>query len=286
MSLTAMKQIEPLDVWKKILEAIFKLPASVVMIKGEWKCGKTDFALRIAEDLLKWHIIEKVGSNIPVTIDEYSYLHGKYTYITNMPTLKQWLWQDRIDKLFIYDESVSSASNRRSMSGLNVAWLDVVSQLSKGKGKLIAICHTEDYLESVFYNPTFLRAEIEKLDKKRAVIHSPLLPDPRTEIYDIPRTKLVFDPYRIATFKNEGEVQANAIGRENSRVLLAWLENPNFGTVGRLHGLHQEQVKRIIVKEIKSLISRGNEEEIRALVTEKDRMSERSGEKALNSLAV
>jgi|SRR3990170_3187571 len=240
-----------MDLWEETLRDVFDLPASVVMIRGTWKTGKTDFSLYIAEELLRLKVIDIVATNIYV-----SNLRESFKFITNIPTLRAFLFNlgDKRKKLYIYDESVSSTSNRRAMSKLNVEWLEIIPELSKGRAKVIAICHTEDYLESVFYNPTFLRAIYTKLDNKRAILESPLLKFPQIKLNDIPRTSLTFDPYRIAVFRHEGDIDIEIKDQATANIIIDWLNDPNFSKIGRIYKMHPNAVRRIVIDEIKRLI--------------------------------
>lgn len=247
--------------WRKILEALFDLPASVVIIlgKGEvWKVGKTDFALKIVESLLEYHIIDKFASNINVKGDRKNgkgrWRREDFHYITDIPNLKHWMFRDRQPKVFINDEALSTTPSRRAMSKLNVKWLEVIPQLSKGNCKLIVISQTEQYLESVFYNPIFLRGVIEKVSLTKAVVRSPLIENGEVFIDHIPRTTFKFDPYEIATFTAEGKLRADSTDDEMNMVL-EWVSHGNMQQVARDRKLHYQQVKRIILAKLRAIFT-------------------------------
>jgi len=127
--------------------------------------------------------------------------------LDDIQSIKLWLFKDHKSKLYIYDEALHSGGKRRAMSKVNVEIaFKIVPQLSKGRAKMIVISQTESYLDSVFYNPVFLKGVILKLSKKRAIFK---LPNSAEEfaVSDIPRTPFNFDPYSISVIKAEKDIE-------------------------------------------------------------------------------
>jgi hypothetical protein len=238
-----------MSLWEGALKTIFDLPASVVIIMGDWKKGKTDFALKIAEELLRFKIIYKFASNI--------YLENPinaFTFINNMDKLKKWSWKDKTPKLFIYDEATSSTPKRRAMSKLNVEWLKYLPQLSKGNIKLLAIVHELHYADSVFYDTLFLKGIFNKIGLKNAYLTSKPFSIERWEFTDIPKTRFKFDPYNIAIFESEGKVSIEDEDSEQMKMLKEFCEHGNYAKIAKPRNLHVQQVKREIIGIIKQLL--------------------------------
>lgn len=176
-----------------ILHRVYGSPASVTKIKGRWKTGKTDFALLLSEILRQEKILSQVASNIDTKGS------GEIEFINDFTRFDIWQFQNNQRKLFIYDEVIESAPGRRAMSGLNVGWVRRIPQLSKARCHLIIIIQTEDVADSVFSIQTFQRGTWIKLDKT-VVVWRGLYAAKSLVINNIPRTRIVFDPYLPATF--------------------------------------------------------------------------------------
>jgi len=231
-----------LERWEYCLNRIFNLPASIVLITGDWKTGKTDFALLLYEELMRLGIIKKGASNI-ITKD------SEIDHVQDMDTLRAWMYGDRIPKLFIYDESITGTPKRRAMSKLNVSWLKhIIPELSKGKGKLVVITQELDFTESVFYHPTFLRGMFRKINKKMATLNSPLL---KTEVtfHDIPRTTIGFDPYLIATFREERTLDTSKL-TEAEKVATLYTQGMGMAEIGKTFNppKNRNAVRRLLIK--------------------------------------
>lgn len=178
--------------FRKVLNRIYGLPASISIITGRWKTGKTDFALLIAECLLELKVIDHVASNIETW-------ESPVEFINSLDRLKYWFFEGKGRKAYLYDETIESSPRRKAMSKLNVAWIQTIPQLSKARGHLICITQEERLTESAFFNPTFCRGVWRKLGLKTAVLHSQLLRE-EYMISGIPRTHFKFKPYQLATF--------------------------------------------------------------------------------------
>jgi hypothetical protein len=240
---------KPLNLWEGSLKTIFDLPASVVIIEGDWRQGKTDFSLFIAQELERLHIIKKFASNVRLSDPPEN-----FSYIDNMNKLKRWSWSDKLSKLMIYDEGTSSTPKRRAMSKLNVEWLTYLPQLSKGNVKLIAICQETKYFDSVFYDTIFCRALFHKINKKTAYLTSKLIDYPRIEFTDIPKSRLNFDPFNIAQFDPEGKIALEDGDSDQIKMLKEFCEHGNYSKIAKPRNLHVQQVKRAIITTIKELL--------------------------------
>ncbi|MEM2971888.1 MAG: hypothetical protein QW270_05645 [Candidatus Bathyarchaeia archaeon] len=191
---------------------IYDSPASITVVRGKWKTGKTDFALRLAWDELKNRlgIITHVASNVKTDV-----VH----YIDNFDDFGLWLFQNRERKAFIYDEAVKSTPSRRAMSQINTKWLEYVPELSKGRCHLIVVTQEEDYTEKLFLHPTFVRAKWIKQEK--TVVD--LIISGELEIHrfkNVPKTTVQFDPYAMALWKLESTTQSLNIVDNDIKIVL------------------------------------------------------------------
>ena len=196
------------NLWESCLRKIYNTPASVTVVTGEWKTGKTDTSLYIAFDELKEKlgIIKKIGTNIKVFKDEkFTELDDRIAYIDNFVDLEMFLFQDKKPKVFIFDEAIKSAPSRKAMSQINTKWLDYVPELSKAKCHLIVVTQSKNYMEKLFLDPIFVRAEWRKINKTTVIL---TILKPTIEIHtfhDVPGTSLKFDPYRQAIWRMHPE---------------------------------------------------------------------------------
>jgi len=252
---------------KRILRKIFP-PASVVVIKGDWKTGKTDYALRLIEWLFDLNIIQKFSSNVwidPEQIDKYNI---PFKFIRSIPSLRKWSippMADKKSKAFIYDEAVSTSPGRRAMSKLNTEWLKLIPELSKGRLKLIVCVHATKYMDSVFLDKTYLRGVINKWARKegeritesyarltypnirspKGVFEQPYLP--------CPRTHFKFDPYRIAEMSIEADMDLDL--DERFKILHDYVyEGKSFTKIAKENRWFPQQVKRKFIDALKILM--------------------------------
>jgi hypothetical protein len=233
---------------EKIICDLFKYQAPIVFITGRFGSGKTDFSLLIAEILLKNHVIQKFGSNIKV-LDHKGY---DYTHITNLVSLKEWLYPKHIHKLFILDEAGINVDRRNPLGKLNRQIRYLGFLLRKFRGKLIFISQRSKDIESTFADTDIWLATFKKFSKTEAILISNVYVDP-IHFYDIPRTSLDFDTYDVALFTSEPDytdLEAKTLER---KILYEWLEHGNYGKIAKAYGLHIQQVKRMILNEVKAL---------------------------------
>ena len=195
--------------WDECLIKLYKeSPASISVISGKWKTGKTDFALFLAIDELhdRLKIVEEVGSNIQT--DDTS-----ITYINNFVDLETWLFRNKRRKVFIFDEALKAAPSRSAMSRLNVKWLEYVPELSKARTHLFIITQEESFMEKLFLHPTFVRARWIKLNLKTVDLISQQF-DGICRFNDVPKTRVSFDPYRIATWQMEPDAEMSVVDND------------------------------------------------------------------------
>lgn len=229
--------------YERILRSLFNGP-SIVIIGGTWKTGKTDFALKISEDLKTLGIITEASSNI----DTFGY----YPQITDLISLKQWLYATRNRKLYIFDEASEHLPNTRGMSGKSVGIKGIIPQISKAHGRMIVIGHNIKKIDSETYDTTWCRALIMKPMKpyvyQPAVVYSPLFPKP-VSIKTISPTKIKFDPYSLAPFTERPEKMVY-FKTEDEQLLWSWAN----GTSAKELGKDNIQINRLTRKFVKNVL--------------------------------
>ena len=227
--------------WETCLRSIYGEPSSITVIIGEWKTGKTDFALHLVEECKRLGLISQAGSNIMCFKDKGCKEPDpeNVRYIDNFLELKTWMYTG-FRKIFIFDEALKSAPSRRAMSRLNTGWMEIQPELSKGRCHLIVIVQTKNFLEKSFIDEAYLRGEWEKPNlrpgnpqyRKVVDLRSRLINWPYYHTFqDLPPTKIFFDPYKSAMWK---EVPEGAqLGNLSIELQIAW----DYG-----HGLSTDDI--------------------------------------------
>ena len=231
----------------RCLLQIYNSPASISVVTGKWKKGKTDFALRLAKDELKDRlgVIKEIGTNIKTESDEIR-------YIDNFQDFEVWAFSNKKRKMLLYDEAIKSTPSRRAMSQLNTKWLEYVPELSKMKCHLVVITQEEAYTEKLFLHPTFIRAKWIKQDLKTVdlIISGK---DQILRFHNIPKTTVKFDPYRIATWKMETE-NILAIEDEDIQIMLDYAHLTSQQIIDKYPSLqHRTEVMRRVKKGIRKV---------------------------------
>lgn len=246
-----------------ILRRLF-FGTSLVIIHGEWKSGKTDFSLLIAELLLLLGLVDKVASNIKTS-------DPRFEHITSMEKLRQWLFADRVKKLWIEDEVSEKLLSRKSMSKENISFQETLPQISKAGARMILIIHSKDIMDKTMFDPVFLKGEFAKFGdeyrpqlRKVARLVSRLFDEPIT-IRNIPRTSVQFDPmerYSMTTLEEGGIDDLSFEGKYKFMFECArdFAEVSNFAVVATRKGVKPMTVKREIAKYIRWSLQRLIEE--------------------------
>jgi hypothetical protein len=189
----SLLQEQKVDTWRVILGKLFKR-TSMVLIEGKWKTGKTAFALFLAEKLLEYKYVSEVASNIDT--------QGTFLLINDTHTLKEWLSSSKRLKLFIFDEANELLPNTGFMKKENISFKAIIPQISKRKGRLIVIGHDISTIDKTLKNSVWCRGVFKKRNLKTAILtaywntHKPI------NIYNIPNTKIPFDPELSASWQD------------------------------------------------------------------------------------
>jgi hypothetical protein len=206
------------DPWDYVINTIYKeTPASISIIEGDWKTGKTDFALHLAVDELRdrRHLVSRVASNIRCFEDQECRIpnSSRVEYIDNFDLLRLFISKPG-RKVFIYDEALKNTPSKRAMTTLNAEWLKVVPELSKGGDRnnpggchLFVLTQEDSLTEKLFLHPTFKTAKWKKVRlhpmnsqfRKLVRLSSKLLKR-KTTFRNLPATTVNFNPYLSASW--------------------------------------------------------------------------------------
>lgn len=239
--------------WEAILRVFFDLPACVILLIGDWKVGKTDFSLRLAEDLYTIGIIKKAFGNIEASPSNKT--KCPYTFLNDLESMKAFTFRDKMPKLGIYDESLTSTPSRKAMSKLSIELaFGLIPQLSKGKAKFLVLSQTDEYQDSVFYNTAFLKGVIEKISLTKAVFRSTYLNDGEFYVKDIPRTTFGFDPYLTSVLKLKPDINSDN-WEDNKKMLLDYSKGKTYTKIAKKYNVFPMTAKRIIQGELEKLLS-------------------------------
>ena len=241
------QHLEPnraIPVFDSILKRVFGMP-TMVLIAGEWKTGKTDFALLIAERLLELGIIKKAGSNIETK-------DPRIDFISSLEKLRYWLYMDKLRKLYIMDEAGVHFPRRTPMKEKNVQALQLLPEISKAHAKLIVVSQDPDSIDSQFLNPVWLKALFVKRSLKFGQVISDLFSEV-IELRDIPRTSIKFDPYRIAPFTLSEPFKVPEWAMKDENYKLLWEYAVNNKSIHAL-GVHPMKLNRAVRSFIKTVL--------------------------------
>jgi hypothetical protein len=240
-------QVQELNDFDYCLKKLFDLPSSFVLIFGDWKTGKTDFALLIAERLLELRIVSEVASNIKSS-------DSRMQFIANLPHLKKWLRNSNTRKLYVFDEAGVHLHKRRSMSSKNVSFMTLLPEISKAHARMIAITQNPASIDAELLSPVWCKGIIIKENLYKAKFISELFSGDKKvcEFYPVPKTTIDFDPYAIAPFKLTApvDVPADFLNDEEKKILWNWSINEMSARKLNLHPMKLNRIVRKFVREV------------------------------------
>jgi hypothetical protein len=236
--------------WHYALHKLFDYP-SIVLIGGKWKTGKTDFALLIAETLLKMDSPETGGKMITEVASNID-TEDNFKQISDLITLKQWLYETKHRKLYIFDEASEHLPSRRAMTTKSVTFIQLIPEISKAHARMIIIGHQLLTIDKTFLDDVWCRGVFIKLKLKKAQLISNLLQTPIT-FTNIPPTNIKFDPYVIAPFTEMPT--GNVIFKDEDRQMLwDWVNGKNYKQLGikpmQLHRKLKQYMKIFLTNEL------------------------------------
>lgn len=236
---------EPEHLFDKVLKKIFSMPV-MVLIVGDWKTGKTDFSLLLAERLLELGIVKKAASNIETS-------DPRIEFVSSLEKLKYWLHMDRMHKLYVFDEVGVHLPRRTPMKEKNVQALQLLPEVSKARAKLIIVTQDPDSIDSQLTNPVWCKCLIVKDSLKKVRFISDLFPKVM-RFWNVPATSIKFDPYKIAPFtvKEPTRMPDWILKDEQYQLLWKWaVEGQTFKNLG----VHPWMLNRLIRKFLKTLLT-------------------------------
>lgn len=231
--------------WHQILFNLFEVPG-VVLIQGVGKVGKTDFALRLSEEISKLPIrpsrpTEPVISEVASNIDTKNH----YPQVYDMVSLKDWLYANNRRKLYILDEANQWLSNLRTMSASNVAFTTLLPQITKAHARMIVIGHDFTGVDRNISREAWCKGCFTKTSLKTAYLISNLINYP-IELEGISRTTVPFDPYAVAPFQEKP--QGNIMFKDADKQLLWQWSNGSTVQELQVHGMALNRLLRKYVR--------------------------------------
>lgn len=251
--------------FRAVLNTIYQEPHGITVIKGNWKTGKTDFALHLYEILKEMGLISEAAGNIQIFADAECEqpINEPIKYVDNFLLMKTWMFRNLNRKIFFFDEAMKSAPSKKAMTALNAEWQKVVPELSKGKVHLMALTQEESMTEKIFMHRTFNVATWTKIMlppkhpqyRKRVKVSSKLLKE--TYIFqNVKPTSIFFNPYLSAIWSMEPKQQNDLIQSSlELQVLNEYANNLSFSQIRDKHPelLHNTQVKRLMMSGLKQI---------------------------------
>ncbi len=212
-----------------------------IVIFGRRGTGKTDNSLLLCEILYSYGLVTEFATNIRVYESPFP-----IEYVTNMEDLEIWAQGSTKRKLFILDEAGKAFKRRSPMSKLNLKIIDNLQTLRKFKLSLALIAPDEKYIDSAGLGSDVLDGIITKPEfknPKKALYHD--LQIFEQEAFDnLPRTKIHFDTWDIATFTLKSDKPKTPFSDKE----LIILEKYGSGTRRADMPYHHEEVTRTLRK--------------------------------------
>lgn len=230
----------------KMLRYVMRDPI-VILLKGDWRQGKTNDALLMAYLAKKWGIVDKIGTNIHTRGENAK----EVDFIEETGKLKQWMHSDSSEKVFILDEALKTLYRRKAMSRLSVKIIsDIMPEVSKGHTRLIVLTQI-DKLDEDLLHPAFHRATWKAV--KKGVMESRSKHYPFREFTDLPKSPIDYDPDRMARFidKEVSKVADSDTLPIISQVCAMYARGLTLTSISKRTDIHKQQVKRYIQKGLK-----------------------------------
>lgn len=248
--MTVLERPIPIYTWSTILRKLFEVPG-IVSIQGAGKVGKTDFALKISEDLRKIPARDS-STNRPEPLivhqtDIASNIdtEGYYKQVYDLINLKAWLYDNNHRKLYIFDEANEHLSNLRVMSGQSVGFTRLLPQVTKAHARMIVIGHSMGRVDGAILDDAWCKGIFFKTDLKTAELFSHLFNRPQ-RFTGINKTRVPFDPYAVAPFQ-EKPAGSVYFKDEDRQLLWRWANGETYKELG-IHNmtLHRKIQKYVL----------------------------------------
>jgi hypothetical protein len=231
-----------------------------VLVGGTWKIGKTDMILYISEWLRKlksYHtssMTNKDGTpyDMPLVSEVASNIDtfGTYPLITDLVSLRQWIYGSKSRKLYIFDEASEHLPNTRGMTSKSVGFKQLIPEISKAHARMAIVGHALLKVDSTLLDETWCKGIFIKKDLKTVEVISHLLPHQYT-FRDLERTNIPFDPDLLAPF-TEKPAGSLVFKEEDKQKLWNWVNGMSPETLG----MHRMQLNRLVRKYMKIFLER------------------------------
>lgn len=202
---------------------------------GNWKTGKTNFALYVAEKCLRYGLVSEVATNIVTNGN------GKFIYIADTQTLKSWLSSNGHLKLFIFDEGNEHLPNTGFMTRKSTDIKSIVPQISKKRARLIIVAQDVDTLDKTFRDKSWWRGTFNKQTRKIVKFTGYWNKTKPIYINNVHPTTIGYDPYVSAEW-NEKADSVKFFKDSDRQLLWDW---SNGKTVKEL-GIHPQTLNRLV----------------------------------------
>lgn len=243
--------------WETILRMLFKVPG-VVSIGGPGKSGKTNFALKISEDLQKIPGLERnrttkqdavLINEVATNIDTF----GHYPQISDLVSIKQWLYSNNHRKLYIFDEATEYLSNKRVMSSQNVGFMRLLPQVTKAHARMIVIGHNLLIIDKTLLDEAWCKGVFIKSDLKNAQLFSSLYIKP-FDFTNISPTTIKYDPYAVAPF-SERPVGQIYFKDEDLQLLWSWANGSTYKELGIYPMQLHRKLKKYVLQTLENQLN-------------------------------
>lgn len=218
---------------------MFNHSSAIVIIDGKRGDGKTDFALKLAEDALKDKVISSVATNI---ISE----DPRLKHITNFPDLDYYLKFGSGRKLFILDEAGQSLPSNRWMSNLSVKMMGTAQLIRHFHGRMVFIAPSKKFILKFVRDPSIRDCVIEKTNLKIAKVKNYLTR--RTyNLKNIAPTEIKFSQHPTY-FTLDKPIRLDKLADYERDLYEYGVLGKSYGQIASETGRHDIQVQRNIKK--------------------------------------
>lgn len=244
-------EVQVKHTWNSILYRLFSVPG-VVLVEGVGKVGKTDFSLKIAKDLTELPSRHSSKTNIePLIMDVASNIDTKgfYPQISDLISIKVWLYSNNHRKLYLFDEANEYLSNLRVMSSSNVAFTRLLPQVTKAHARMIVIGHDFGGIDKNVLREAWCKGKFIKYSLKNALLITTWCPS-GIEFHNVDKTSVPFDPYAVAPFTEKPE-GGMIFKDEDKQLLWKWANGSSYKDLGLMPMQLHRRLKKYVLETLK-----------------------------------
>lgn len=227
----------------------YRQTSAFITIFGRRGTGKTDFALLIAEILVKYCTFKHVASNIDVKDDAGLGIRN----ISNLDDLKEWCRTEKGRKLYVFDEIGRTVARRKPMSSLNVSLINEFQVLRKFKLSIIACTINPKYVDNAVLGDDILDGSFIKPylynDMKRnqkIALYQDLLRRFTKRLGRLPGTSVDFDTWGTAVFTEHGPIKKPKFKDEELSKLWDWAQGKSIKETGWSRSQFHRKLRKFV----------------------------------------